>query len=152
MPPCSLWGSDTSMSSLPGFRSGSGVFGTVGVIGRWSACVGVMLPWVGGMLAGAGVGEVRYSSAGTAARLGIVCGLPKAGGKKRAPLGGGAGQGVVGGEVGAFLLLFGASMLSGKFVAVSYRFRAFVRSSGEFWGSMLGADSDLISLGRAGSG
>lgn len=101
-----------SVSSPLGRGGWGGVLGAVGWVWGGCDCIGVMLPWVGEALVGAGVGEVRYSSTGTVALLflGIVGGLPKAGGKKRAPLGGGTGQGVVGGEVGAFRLLVGRSI------------------------------------------
>ena len=55
------------------------------------------------------MGESEYSSNAAVAFLGIVCGLAKEGGKKRAPFGGGAG--VVGvGEVEAFLLFWVGSI------------------------------------------
>lgn len=149
MPSFSVEVLDTSMSSPAGLGRCAGVFGVV-VMARGGAGwvgVGVGVPWTGGALAG--VGEAKYSNVGTAARRGIVWGLPKAGGKKRAPFGGGAGQGVLGGEVGALhllLLLLDVSMLFG-WVHGPLRGSAFYMFCSLWpYGQGFGAGSGFLSL------
>ena len=65
-----------------------------------------------------GDGESGRSKAITAARFGMVWGLPKDGGKNRAPFWGSVWQGVLGGEgeTGALRLLLLGSMWVGDFV------------------------------------
>jgi len=88
-----------SMSS-PESGGSSGVF--------WAG--GGVLIWVCPALGGDG--EARWARARTAVLLGIVCGLPKVGGKNWDLLGGRAWGGVPGGEgeFGALRLFFGRSI------------------------------------------
>ena len=84
-----------------------------------------------------GDGEFGLSVDVTAARFGIVWGLPKAGGKKRAPFGGSAWQGVLGGdgETGAFRLLLVESMgvISAGGLTASWVFMCSIGSFPAVW-------------------